>query len=142
MLKQDDKLYVIACTGQPPSGGCVLKLDLVVPIDKTFMQPPSGGCVLKLSSEKLGLINKLRQPPSGGCVLKLVIVLVVLNYRVAAAFGRLCVETCRSCQWLEQPYAAAFGRLCVETFLPLLTHARQYAAAFGRLCVETFLTFR
>ena len=33
--------------------------------------------------------------------------------------------------------AAAFGRLCVETFLSRHFHKRFKAAAFGRLCVET-----
>ena len=50
---------------QPPSGGCVLKLDgLVVGI-----QPPSGGCVLK-HQLILTILAALIQPPSGGCVLK------------------------------------------------------------------------
>ena len=34
---------------------------------------------------------------------------------MAAAFGRLCVETTTSQYVLEQIEAAAFGRLCVET---------------------------
>ena len=32
-------------------------------------QPPSGGCVLKLNASKAALIRAI-QPPSGGCVLK------------------------------------------------------------------------
>ena len=32
-------------------------------------QPPSGGCVLKLDRLSLGR-NQQKQPPSGGCVLK------------------------------------------------------------------------
>ena len=35
----------------------------------------------------------MRQPPSGGCVLKLKDVAQSLQSGVAAAFGRLCVET-------------------------------------------------
>ena len=34
-----------------------------------FAQPPSGGCVLKLNNED-GLFKMKLQPPSGGCVLK------------------------------------------------------------------------
>ena len=33
--------------------------------------------------------------------------------------------------------AAAFGRLCVETCRPRLARTYDSAAAFGRLCVET-----
>ena len=33
--------------------------------------------------------------------------------------------------------AAAFGRLCVETFLNFENEKDLEAAAFGRLCVET-----
>ena len=33
---------------QPPSGGCVLKPILAMPIWPGITQPPSGGCVLKL----------------------------------------------------------------------------------------------
>ena len=78
---------------QPPSGGCVLKLQ--VPTNHRYIgeaaafgrlcvetelmsglltqikgQPPSGGCVLKPVK---GIPRALRhlQPPSGGCVLKL-----------------------------------------------------------------------
>ena len=36
--------------------------------------------------------------------------------------------------------AAAFGRLCVETFLNLQSKPLARAAAFGRLCVETELS--
>ena len=39
-----------------------------------------------------------------------------------------------------RPLAAAFGRLCVETSLPPdLLESIGIAAAFGRLCVETLL---
>ena len=56
------------------------------------MQPPSGGCVLKhmrVSTEE----QDLTQPPSGGCVLKLTYSLPCRDTIIAAAFGRLCVET-------------------------------------------------
>ena len=99
------------------------------------------------------------QPPSGGCVLKLLLV-VVLRPVLAAAFGRLCVETGIDIILITQMPAAAFGRLCVETykssnaekscFQPpsggcVLKHViysmtfRNFSAAFGRLCVETFV---
>ena len=32
---------------QPPSGGCVLKQNVIVDIQPVRAQPPSGGCVLK-----------------------------------------------------------------------------------------------
>ena len=54
---------------QPPSGGCVLKQNMIATIGYEYAQPPSGGCVLK-------------QQSSQG-----------LTLPVAAAFGRLCVET-------------------------------------------------
>ena len=57
--------------GQPPSGGCVLKLEEEIEgCDDYIKQPPSGGCVLKHFQE---LANRAEssQPPSGGCVLKL-----------------------------------------------------------------------
>ena len=40
-------LFVIFHIGQPPSGGCVLKLKKGVKRKKVNDQPPSGGCVLK-----------------------------------------------------------------------------------------------
>ena len=36
----------------------------------------------------------IQQPPSGGCVLKQGLRLLNLRNYLAAAFGRLCVETC------------------------------------------------
>ena len=63
--------------------------------------------------------------------------LLVCGYN-AAAFGRLCVETCfQLFRELNIPAAAAFGRLCVETEQFDLEGTRKQAAAFGRLCVET-----
>ena len=79
---------------------------------------------------------------------------------LAAAFGRLCVETIMSFTNATEIFAAAFGRLCVETtqsqvvaqmkhWQPpsggcVLKHFNatkgskyDWAAAFGRLCVET-----
>ena len=78
---------------------------------------------------------------------------------MAAAFGRLCVETAAQKGEGTDSLAAAFGRLCVETYhliicapaclqppsggcvLKLMAQIPQnishFAAAFGRLCVET-----
>ena len=58
---------------------------------------------------------------------------------VAAAFGRLCVETLTYGYDVQNLSAAAFGRLCVETIhiLEAIDYVR--AAAFGRLCVETLI---
>ena len=106
-------------------------------------------------------INTLcdEQPPSGGCVLKQLSIPLIRNIVLAAAFGRLCVETGVMFSYSRASSAAAFGRLCVETsdilwvessieqppsggcvlkLLPL--HGMKpmlCAAAFGRLCVET-----
>ena len=56
------------------------------------MQPPSGGCVLKHSRATNGE-SRDQQPPSGGCVLKQLICMDRSLFGMAAAFGRLCVET-------------------------------------------------
>ena len=62
-----------------------------IPIIIAF-QPPSGGCVLK--QMKAGNLLSLRiQPPSGGCVLKQLRHGNHMDVQLAAAFGRLCVET-------------------------------------------------
>ena len=55
-------------------------------------QPPSGGCVLKQDVLQQHGINS-PQPPSGGCVLKLLMSVILIPPLDAAAFGRLCVET-------------------------------------------------
>ena len=77
---------------QPPSGGCVLKLEnsskrqcvdkpaafrrLCVETESSsrgdgqvVAQPPSGGCVLKQEFDAKPCLA-ICQPPSGGCVLK------------------------------------------------------------------------
>ena len=57
---------------------------------------------------------------------------------MAAAFGRLCVETFSLFSIRALFGAAAFGRLCVETLAEMERNLiRERAAAFGRLCVET-----
>ena len=55
-------------------------------------QPPSGGCVLKLEFEQYGGAGAV-QPPSGGCVLKQTWYDKLPKPAYPAAFGRLCVET-------------------------------------------------
>ena len=55
-------------------------------------QPPSGGCVLKLDIQPVRAANNA-QPPSGGCVLKRGQALKASPEYPPAAFGRLCVET-------------------------------------------------
>ncbi len=57
------------------------------------------------------------QPPSGGCVLKHSLPVSFFKDFLAAAFGRLCVETRNPDVAWVQSWAAAFGRLCVETEL-------------------------
>ena len=58
----------------------------------THSQPPSGGCVLKLNWFQAIKPNPT-QPPSGGCVLKHQHIGGELPRVGPAAFGRLCVET-------------------------------------------------
>ena len=69
MLKPPFGLLDINQNCQPPSGGCVLKLDKAARAAFGVDQPPSGGCVLKHFFPFL-LISVFSQPPSGGCVLK------------------------------------------------------------------------
>ena len=57
----------------------------------------------------------MKQPPSGGCVLKPIVDGKADVMQMAAAFGRLCVETRSITTDKLNVNAAAFGRLCVET---------------------------
>ena len=129
--------YAHGCLTQPPSGGCVLKLCmLLLPFGQQH-QPPSGGCVLKhCQSQYQSLADA--QPPSGGCVLKRLSRWRNRFVGQSAAFGRLCVETSvppSPCHLFSQ--SAAFGRLCVETSGVGVCCTCLISAAFGRLCVET-----
>ena len=104
---------------------------------------------------------KRGQPPSGGCVLKHILDRDINAILLAAAFGRLCVETVEPSTLSNITTAAAFGRLCVETDVAIVAKFEDVmqppsggcvlkpcarsryilageAAAFGRLCVETF----
>ena len=124
-----------------------------------FAQPPSGGCVLKLEQNKQPATAKQAATFGWLCVETFSPFFRRKN-ELAATFGWLCVETsCCRCPMIA-PIAAAFGRLCVETIkalLGFLVGERQPsscgcvlkrpqllyflptypAAAFARLCVET-----
>ena len=79
----------------------------------------------------------ITQPPSGGCVLKQAVKAADVKAVEAAAFRRLCVETCRCSNGRDYGGAAAFRRLCVETINDKSVEQEANAAAFRRLCVET-----
>ena len=95
MLKLGSSTTAVMVKVQPPSGGCVLKLQLILDETAAGGQPPSGGCVLKQIH---------RQP--------------VIRDRQPAAFRRLCVETVGTPVESSTLFPAAFRRLCVETFAP------------------------
>ena len=100
------------------------------------------------------------QPPSGGCVLKHTYITQGIIKALAAAFGRLCVETeselVTSSESEQQPpsggcvlkqsdkvFAANHteqppsGGCVLKLDNTLLSVVKTKAAAFGRLCVET-----
>ena len=100
---------------QPPSGGCVLKLDL---LGEGFGEvgPAAFGRLCVETFVLMGTIGGLDdQPPSGGCVLKQLYLLKRFYAQKPAAFGRLCVETNTRPLSQCKTAPAAFGRLCVET---------------------------
>ena len=101
-----------------------------------FVQPPSGGCVLKLLVIVESMIRQ-SQPPSGGCVLKPPPPPPPPADELPAAFRRLCVETKKKSVVGFAPEPAAFRRLCVETNLVQNIPDVSPPAAFRRLCVET-----
>ena len=101
------------------------------------LQPPSGGCVLKQRHPPL-TPSLCKQPPSGGCVLKPELEVSQKRTALAAAFGRLCVETDKTAfagdTYGEQPPSGG----CVLKPRPgVVAIPVIWAAAFGRLCVET-----
>ena len=58
----------------------------------------------------------------------------------AAAFARLCVETCLACNWLELKLQPP-SRGCVLKLQDIYPQSNiETAAAFARLCVETLPT--
>ena len=114
MLKQTDVGYKRQAKRQPPSGGCVLKLQ-VPQINKTANhQPPSGGCVLKHVIAK-NITTKENQPPSGGCVLKLYRLIIALHRLAQPPSGGCVLKPCIYAIHSQNRQPAAFGRLCVET---------------------------
>ena len=91
MLKRQAQAVAQILLDQPPSGGCVLKPQIVGCVQSAKSQPPSGGCVLKQKDNHISIITHRSaafrrlcvetaeqeaqierdlQPPSGGCVLK------------------------------------------------------------------------
>ena len=70
----------------------MLKLTTLATKNEATSQPPSGGCVLKLNTPVIG-ISYTVQPPSGGCVLKRFERTKAVFHQKPAAFRRLCVET-------------------------------------------------
>ena len=136
MLKHLAHRAVELGKNQPPSGGCVLKLQ-GGSINFCYGVPAAFGrlCVETMNfNEQDGFTV---QPPSGGCVLKQQGINPAKDRAEPAAFGRLCVETInhKVTDFLQNP--AAFGRLCVETGNGAAYVADNKPAAFGRLCVET-----
>ena len=94
-----------------------------------FVQPPSGGCVLKLLVIVESMIRQ-SQPPSGGCVLKPPPPPPPPADELPAAFRRLCVETIELDLMDAYGMPAAFRRLCVET---MQYKTRRYLLATSRL---------
>ena len=114
MLKQEIVRVVLSYQVQPPSGGCVLKLFVLI-LSVTVNTAAAFGRLCVETSEKR----------------------IKIRLSNAAAFGRLCVETLRLLVDWSKGKAAAFGRLCVETCGNEYVGQKLNAAAFGRLCVET-----
>ena len=145
--------------GQPPSGGCVLKLILIGIFRPCRTQPPSGGCVLKHIQKKAlnyavrpaafrrlcvetGCISKhadrAYQPPSGGCVLKpLACRPLWVCRRVQPPSGGCVLKRQITSRPRSLHRPAAFRRLCVETQDLIQAYKEKIPAAFRRLCVET-----
>ena len=99
-------------------------------------QPPSGGCVLKLQVAKH---TQRRESPAafGRLCVETWFLICRPVQNGPAAFGRLCVETHHQPLRNKSYRPAAFGRLCVETLVDNRVIATLQPAAFGRLCVET-----
>ena len=121
-------------------------------------QPPSGGCVLKLNEP--ATLGRKKDPAAFRrlCV-ETVHMVIKKPFISPAAFRRLCVETRNTETLKDSVLPAAFRRLCVETIkkwlCPKLHNqppsggcvlkpgilgfaiVRRDPAAFRRLCVET-----
>ena len=136
MLKHTNAAAAKTATGQPPSGGCVLKQAETEWYDQSKMPAAFGRLCVETQSK---CKSRLKPEP--------------------AAFGRLCVETSQDGLRAHALTPAAFGRLCVETTpqstpsptstqppsggcvlkqrLVITEADYTVPAAFGRLCVET-----
>ena len=97
MLKPIEGIYNAVFTRQPPSGGCVLKLDKLK--QSGYSQGPAAFGRLCVETAYLPRETVIGAP---------------------AAFGRLCVETYHITAVLFHFLPAAFGRLCVETSLEMV----------------------
>ena len=136
MLKPAKLAPRVRIAFQPPSGGCVLKLEVFSTIIRLPLQPPSGGCVLKpfiphksslkscpaafgrLRVEtflKLVQLPEPYQPPSGGCVLKHHALRAFQALHLQPPSGGCVLKPHEKQQELESSHPAAFGRLRVET---------------------------
>ena len=100
---------------QPPSGGCVLKLD-AVRVNQHIKGSAAFGRLRVETLNSLSLLPEIDQPPSGGCVLKPRRRRGFQGNTYSAAFGRLRVETFNS-RFRYHKASAAFGRLRVETLV-------------------------
>ena len=80
----------------------------------------------------------LVQPPSGGCVLKPILKRFLVEPNLAAAFGRLCVETAVTDLFFYFAWQPPSGGCVLKLIGAFLAQKQIAAAAFGRLCVETW----
>ena len=139
MLKPTPPRQTAECKGQPPSGGCVLKLVIA----ESMIRQRNPAAFRRLCVETLvGMAvaaKQAAQPPSGGCVLKLLNLKPKNGNQEPAAFRRLCVETSLDIRALKNADPAAFRRLCVETLSYQVRAITPPPAAFRRLCVETWV---
>ena len=107
-------MEILVIIGQPPSGGCVLKLDNHYLIENVNFQPPSGGCVLKPLFRIAYNVSSI-QPPSGGCVLKHLVVSQQCPQCGQPPSGGCVLKLKEKCSRCLLTFSAAFRRLCVET---------------------------
>ena len=77
------------------------------------------------------------QPPSGGCVLKREGNRARFRVALAAAFGRLCVETIQIAAIAAEIEQPPSGGCVLKHIRARSNRPPSRAAAFGRLCVET-----
>ena len=82
-------------------------------------QPPSGGCVLKLDLLGEGF-GEVGPAAFGRLCVETSQAARVCSISSPAAFGRLCVETSYPALPFSIMVPAAFGRLCVETIRALV----------------------